>query len=96
MKEPNLFACAARRLEKDPNIYYPCFAILRELGVVSMSAYRSHAECARFMGAFSDDGDGGDMSDQYCLEMDENSESFVDDSILALCFAAAMVDVGDL
>ena len=85
MKKPNIYARAARRLERDPDAaQYPCWAIMQERGADEGMCFVDRT-CLRFMAAFSNREGGIAMS-----------EHFLKHSILALCFVAAMLDAGDL
>ena len=97
MKTPNIYARAARRMERDPaGVRYPCWAIL-EAGGTPTRSYQVDHDCLRFMSAFIG-GTGEEMSYHFIDQMngDDDGTDFIDHSILALCFVAAMLDAGDL
>ena len=95
MKTPNIYARAARRMERDESCCYPCGAIMKENN--SSESFYEHEDCLRFMSVFTRKTDGEIMSRRFIKALyitDDNN--FIDHSIIALCFAAAMLDAGDL
>ena len=99
MKKPNLYARAARRLERDPDAaQYPCWSIMQERGADEGMCFVDRT-CLRFMAAFSNREGGIAMSEHFLEAMgfgSYGSRKFIEHSILALCFVAAMLDAGDL
>ena len=96
MKEPHLFARAAKLLEERPSWDYPCFAILAETGRWPTD-YAADPDCRRFMAVFSATRDGHGRSKEFCdaLMQEETVAEDIDNAVLALCFAAAIEEAGD-
>ena len=89
MKAPNVYARAAKRMEEAQHIY-PCFAIL-EVREQPYTLFSTDPECVNFLAAFSGREGGMSMGAEFLVAL-----TTFDERILALCFAAAMLDAGDL
>lgn len=97
MKRPNIYARAARLLEREPDVYYPCFAICIEKNItLSGSQWRTDVDCRRFLASFTGCHDPMEASAIFLEALPEREKHSHDHYIVALCFAAAMLDGGDL
>ncbi len=98
-KKPNVYARAARLMELDEELY-PCWAICLVEGK-NHSEWPTNDSCKRFVAAFSNRYTYKEKSSHFLREMEWTIEwpskpPFRDNSIVALCFVAAMEDAGDL
>lgn len=97
-KEPNIFAKAARLMETSlqttlsGEYYYPCLAItcIFEPGEPRQSYY-NHPDSIAFLKIFSPEENQSVRSNTFMNEFQDRQ-----DRILALCFAAAIKDAGDI
>ena len=96
----NVFARAARNMEKGRRIEgvgvppYPCWYLAEEVGEPYYN-WAGNDDVRRFLGAFSDSVSTCQRSGDFMYNLFD-SEDERDRCILALCFAAAMADEGDI
>lgn len=100
MRKPNVFAVAARNMERQKKVEcgdtvvsdYPCFYVVRATGK-RIGEWNRAYEVEVFLNAFSNRIAVYDMSNDFINQTDNLDRNVC---ITALCFAAAMLDAGDL
>lgn len=103
-KQAKIYRKAARLLERKPGIEYPCFAIAEITRTPYNSYHYNDTYAAEFTQIFSEKEDCIARSDAFCIALgcegdplgcDYDDAVLTEHSILALCFAAAIVDAQD-